>query len=155
MKSMERNKIIRNTTINMEAEAKRLFDMIDTDGSGSISTKELQNVMRGLGCNPTDEEIKNMIKAVDENDSGLVEFEEFKPFLENMEKDKSKEPELLREAFERIGKDKEGKVDKRKLRDTLKKYGMSEEDCEDMFKLCDTNEDGYIQYEELVQMWTQ
>lgn len=41
--------------------------MFDTDGGGDISTKELGNVMRMLGQNPTREELDEIIEEVDED----------------------------------------------------------------------------------------
>lgn len=39
--------------------------MFDKDGDGTITSKELSQVMRGLGQNPTEEEVKSMIAEVD------------------------------------------------------------------------------------------
>ena len=39
--------------------------MFDKDGNGKISTKELGTVMRGLGENPTENDLKAMIAEVD------------------------------------------------------------------------------------------
>ncbi|CAB1344297.1 unnamed protein product [Coregonus sp. 'balchen'] len=55
---------------------KAAFDMFDTDGGGDISTKELGQVMRMLGQNPTREELDEIIEEVDEDGSGTIDFEE-------------------------------------------------------------------------------
>ena len=39
--------------------------MFDTDGDGSITTKELGIVMRSLGQNPTESELQEIINEVD------------------------------------------------------------------------------------------
>uniref|UniRef100_A0A3Q3LQ16 Troponin C, skeletal muscle n=1 Tax=Labrus bergylta TaxID=56723 RepID=A0A3Q3LQ16_9LABR len=44
-------------TEEMIAEFKAAFDMFDTDGGGDISTKELGQVMRMLGQNPSREDM--------------------------------------------------------------------------------------------------
>ena len=49
------------------SEFKAAFDMFDTDGGGDISTKELGQVMRMLGQNPTREELDEIIEEVDED----------------------------------------------------------------------------------------
>ena len=48
-------------------EFQAAFDMFDTDGGGDISTKELGQVMRMLGQNPTREELDEIIEEVDED----------------------------------------------------------------------------------------
>jgi calmodulin len=49
----------------MYAEFKQAFHVFDKDGDGTISVKELGIVMRSLGQNPSDEELKEMIDEVD------------------------------------------------------------------------------------------
>lgn len=39
--------------------------MFDRDGSGTISTSEFGTVIRGIGFNPTDEEIETAVKEFD------------------------------------------------------------------------------------------
>ena len=41
--------------------------MFDKDGDGTISTAELQTVMRSVGQNPSPEELKKIIKEYDVN----------------------------------------------------------------------------------------
>ena len=56
---------------------KGVFEMFDADGDKSISVKELSTIMRSLGQNPTEEEVKQMIAEADKDDSGNIEFPEF------------------------------------------------------------------------------
>ena len=53
-------------------EFKAAFDMFDTDGGGDISTKELGQVMRMLGQNPSREELDAIIEEVDEDGEVIV-----------------------------------------------------------------------------------
>ena len=48
-------------------EFQAAFNMFDSDGGGDISTKELGQVMRMLGQNPTREELDAIIEEVDED----------------------------------------------------------------------------------------
>ena len=47
------------------AEFIEAFSLTDKDGDGSITNKELVNVMRSLGQNPTEAELQDMINEVD------------------------------------------------------------------------------------------
>ena len=51
--------------------------MMDTDGDGKISGKDLQIILKRLGINVGDGEIEEMIKVADKNGEGLVNIEEF------------------------------------------------------------------------------
>ncbi|KAF9347860.1 hypothetical protein BGX34_002843 [Mortierella sp. NVP85] len=53
------------------------FSLFDTDGDGYITAKELGDVMRSLGQNPTDSKIQDRIKELDVDGDGIVDFPEF------------------------------------------------------------------------------
>ena len=42
-------------------ECKEVFDLFDKDKDGAITTKELGDVMRALGANPTQAELQEML----------------------------------------------------------------------------------------------
>lgn len=58
-------------------ECKETFKMFDRDGDGTITEKELGIVMRQLGLNPTEDELKEMIDEVDDDGNGEISFPEF------------------------------------------------------------------------------
>ena len=43
------------------------FDLFDQDGNNAISKEELGTVMKRLGLNPTDEELRDMIREHDQD----------------------------------------------------------------------------------------
>lgn len=49
------------------AEMKDAFKLFDEDGDGTITLSELGTVMKRLGQNPTDRELREMIKDVDQD----------------------------------------------------------------------------------------
>uniref|UniRef100_A0A8C6GAK3 EF-hand calcium-binding domain-containing protein 11 n=1 Tax=Mus spicilegus TaxID=10103 RepID=A0A8C6GAK3_MUSSI len=66
------------------AEFKEAFSLFDKDRDGTITTKELGTVMRSLGQNPTEAELQDIIREVDEmikeadsDGDGQVNYEEF------------------------------------------------------------------------------
>lgn len=79
-----------------EQEFKDVFTIFDKDGDGTVSTKELGVVMRALGQNPTDIEIEEMIKEVDKDGNGEIDFDEFKVLMvKQIAKDNEPEEELV------------------------------------------------------------
>jgi len=63
-----------------DEEIKKLrdcFNSLDDDGSGSIGIEELEDPLIGLGFAESWEEVLEIIKAVDKDDSGKIEFGEF------------------------------------------------------------------------------
>ncbi len=59
------------------SEFRDIFNLVDRDGGGSISNGELGELMETLGINATADEIAEMIKEIDEDSNGEIDFEEF------------------------------------------------------------------------------
>ncbi len=66
--------MVEQLTEEQMAEFKEAFSLFDKDGDGKITSKELGTVMRSLGANPTEAELKDMIKDVDLDGNGTIDF---------------------------------------------------------------------------------
>lgn len=62
--------------VDTEQELLNAFSVFDRDGSGTISSDELRNVLKSLGENLTDEELDEMIKLADRDGDGQIDCEE-------------------------------------------------------------------------------
>jgi len=60
------------------ADLKETFNMFDKDGGGTISQSELKSVMERLGMKISDADVMDVIKSVDENFDGEIDFDEGK-----------------------------------------------------------------------------
>jgi hypothetical protein len=62
---------------------KETFCNLDEDGGGSIGIDELETPLIGLGFADTREQVEEMVKVVDEDESGQIEFGEFLQIIKN------------------------------------------------------------------------
>ncbi|KAK3988877.1 hypothetical protein QBC44DRAFT_350941 [Cladorrhinum sp. PSN332] len=60
-----------------EQELVNAFKVFDKDGSGTISSDELRNVLKSLGENLSDAELDEMIKLADKDGDGHIDYQEF------------------------------------------------------------------------------
>jgi len=62
-------------------ELREAFALYDKDGNGLISARELHSVLKSLGEKCTLKDCNRMIKSVDVDGDGHVNFEEFKKMM--------------------------------------------------------------------------
>ena len=58
-----------------EARKREAFNVFDMDGNGYIDKHELKYVMRRLGENLSDEDLKAMFSEADLNGDGLIDYD--------------------------------------------------------------------------------
>ena len=63
--------------VTPEEALQLLFEMMDVDGGGTLSVEEVKIAMKKQGMKMTDNEIKGLFDAVDEDKSGEIDFDEF------------------------------------------------------------------------------
>eukprot|EP00092_Neocalanus_flemingeri_P072744 GFUD01089609.1.p1 GENE.GFUD01089609.1~~GFUD01089609.1.p1 ORF type:complete len:113 (+),score=39.08 GFUD01089609.1:133-471(+) len=85
-------------TDEQTAEFREAFALFDKDGDGTISTQELGTVMNSLGQKPTPAELETMIKEIDTDGNGEIDFDEFLTMMAKKLQESDLE-EDIREAF--------------------------------------------------------
>jgi len=135
------------------AEFKEVFMLFDKDEDGSITLAELAVVMRSLGQRPTETELRNMVNDVDQNDNGMIEFNEFLQMMSKKMREGDSEDEL-KEAFKVFDKDNNGLISSTELRRVMTNLGekLTEEEVEDMIKEADMDGDGMVNYDEFAMI---
>ena len=71
-----------------DEKLKAAFDMFDKDGGGTISTDELKLTM-GVGQDVSEEVWLSILKEVDENGDGEVDYNEFKIMMTKLLSDET------------------------------------------------------------------
>eukprot|EP01126_Amoeba_proteus_P002059 TRINITY_DN1064_c0_g1_i3.p1 TRINITY_DN1064_c0_g1~~TRINITY_DN1064_c0_g1_i3.p1 ORF type:complete len:149 (-),score=50.71 TRINITY_DN1064_c0_g1_i3:93-539(-) len=132
-------------------ELREAFYMFDKNRDGSISVNELSQVLRNLNQAATDAEINEMIRQVDKDGDGEIDFEEFVSMMANA---KCSTEEEMRQAFAVFDSDGNGFIDKKELRSVLQQLGeeVDEDQLNEMMRSADINNDGTIDYNEFVKM---
>jgi calmodulin len=135
------------------AEFRAAFELFDRDRDGTITTKELGTVMKNLGQYLSESELEEMIKQVDLDGNGTIDFKEFLGLMVRKMKDTDTEEELL-EAFKVFDRDSNGFITSHELRHVMTSLGesLTPEEIEEMIKQADVDGDGQINYDEFVKM---
>ncbi|ETO30580.1 calcium ion binding protein [Reticulomyxa filosa] len=125
--------------IEMEQELKQAFSMFDNDNDGEITSVELGKVMEQLGQKLTDQELADMIKEIDADGNGSVDFEEFKSMMAKQLSTHHDVEQELQTAFELVDKDHDGKLSAKDLKEAMKSFGedISDEEISDMIRFAD------------------
>lgn len=136
-------------------EFKEAFNVFDKDCDGFITTDELATVMRSLGHNPTKEELDELIKLYDKDESGTIDLSEFMDLMNNKLKEQQEGQELL-ETFQIFDKDSDGSISADDLRYVIKAVGEELDDqlIEQLIDQGDLDQDGKINYHEFVRIMT-
>ncbi|KAJ2809423.1 hypothetical protein H4R20_000148 [Coemansia guatemalensis] len=92
-------------------EYREAFELFDTDGSGSISRKEMGDLMRKMGHNPSAQEIQDMINEVDADNNGEIDFEEFVAMMELQRVAIVIDENLIKKVFNRVDMSDKGILD--------------------------------------------
>lgn len=140
-------------TEEQRQEIKEAFDLFDTDGSGSIDSKELKVAMRALGFEPRKEEVKRMIAEMDKDGSGTIEYNEFEDMMAAKMAERDPREEILK-AFKLFDDDNTGKISFKNLKRVARELGenMTDEELMEMIEEADRDGDGEISQEEFLRI---
>lgn len=130
-------------------EYQKAFELLDKDKNGTICASELGTAMRSTGLNPSEEELREMIKSVDVDENGKLNLVEFQTLMIcEVRKD---EIQSLRRMFSSYDKDGDGTITVEEAAAVLKAGGMEERDVgktiKRMFRDTDFNKDDKLIFE--------
>jgi len=114
-------------------------------------------------------ELQEMMKQLDQDGNGVIDFEEFCTYFDDMhadvekaEQEKSDEANKpsraqLQQVFSLFDKDKSGSIDRKELGDMLKHMGRpaTKEKIAEIFEALDDNNDGGIDFKEFCEYFDQ
>ena len=135
------------------SELNETFKIFDKDKDGHISTKELGDIMKNLGQNPSEAELQNLVNEVDIEGNGSIDLKEFVGLMARKMKEPENEEEII-EAFKVFDKDGNGLISSDELLHVMTSLGdnLTIEEVEDLIKDADLDKDGFINYAEFVKL---
>ncbi|KAM8713033.1 hypothetical protein ACLKA7_013362 [Drosophila subpalustris] len=130
-----------------------LFDLINKDGDGSITFKEIELAIEALGGKPTESQVQEMVNEADTDGNGTLEMEEFVNVLLGKMNSVDNQEEL-REAFYVFDKDRNGFISSAELKTVYIGLGLkiSDEEIDEMIREADIDQDGVITLDEFLSM---
>jgi len=137
------------------ADLKHAFDSLDKDRKGHISTGDLGSIMKSLGQELPEDELQEMIRSIDTDGNGEIDFDEFLELMANKMAGGDEEAEL-QETFKYFDQGGKGYITRENLKEAMAKMGnnLSEIEVDDMINEADIDGDGTIDYGEFVKMMT-
>lgn len=132
-------------------ELKEDFSLLDHDGKGFFTIKDLGIVMKSIGQTPDEEELQSYIREMDTKGCGKVGFIEFIAFMVKKMVTKESKNEI-QEAFLVLDKDNTGFVPTKEFRRVLTSVGekFSDKDIDDLFKKLEICNQGNINWREVI-----
>lgn len=137
------------------AKYKEAFDLVDEDADGVIYSKTLGTLLRALGYNPTEADLKEMISGMESDNNSTINFTEFLAIVGRGIKDSTGTEEELMEPFRAFDKNGNGKVTVDQLKFVMTSMGekLGEDEISELVKEAEAvTEDGMVNYEEFVKM---
>ncbi|KAJ3076191.1 hypothetical protein HDU98_005075 [Podochytrium sp. JEL0797] len=132
---------------------KEAFSLFDQDGDGMIANAEIGTVIRSLGQNISQRELKDLIKEADSNHKGAIEFPEFLTMMARKLKDGDNAVDI-KAAFRMFDPKGTGYISANELRHVLTSMGekLSKDEVDEMIR--DTNADaqGRIQMDDFMRV---
>ena len=136
---------------------KNCFDLFDSKKQDFLSADELDEILRAMGFRPTKEELMEILKEIDEDGSGEIEFAEFcqlcaKFMVEDPDVETLKRE--LKDAFRIYDKGGQGFITMDTLRGLIKELlqPLSQVELDGIIDELDEDGSGTMDFDEFCEM---
>ncbi|CAF0860132.1 unnamed protein product [Adineta ricciae] len=140
-------------SIQQMEELRGAFNLFDRDRNGAISLAELKQVLIALNFQPTEKLLGKIMKEMDTDGNGSVEFDEFVKVMRKVY-ERNFTDEEMRKAFACFDVDNSGYITVNELREVLGRlnHNVTEYRINEVLGEIDTDHDGKISFDEFARM---
>lgn len=131
-------------------ELEKIFKELDTDGDGVIERQELVNAFETYYRNSESLDYNSILKIIDMNNSGKIDFTEFIVAASNEEK--LLNMNKLENAFTYFDIDHSGYISIEEIKVFLNEQQDTNESVKRLFDMVDVNKDGKISRDEFIEL---
>ena len=130
------------------------FTLFDKDHNGKLSIKEVDDVLRFLGKDPSEYEMEFVLKDRDSYGNGTLSFPQFLQLLSQSYSHNKFKVEEMKAVFRIFDKDGDGFISAEEIQQEMSNHGdiFTEEQIKQMMEGADSNGDGKIDYEEFMKL---
>mmetsp|Transcript_30289 Transcript_30289/g.77235 ORF Transcript_30289/g.77235 Transcript_30289/m.77235 type:complete len:155 (-) Transcript_30289:527-991(-) len=139
------------------AEFREIFDLMDKDHGGSLNAEEIKQLMDMLGMRVRPDELDAILKEIDTDGSGQVDFDEFLQVMARPQELPYKRADVLRafNMFRQPG-EPEGHIHPEALEQALVKYAGDKYSQEEILRLInglDLTPEGLVDFSTKVNLF--
>ncbi|KAF8944416.1 hypothetical protein BGZ47_004248 [Haplosporangium gracile] len=144
-----------NLTSHYNHKFKEGFSLFDRKGNGTIESSSLGDLLRALGQNPTQAQVRDLVAEADPAGTRVINFDTFLKVL--MRPDGFKPAGTYNEfinGFKVFDKENDGCITVGELRSVLTNLGekLSDSEVDELLKGVEVDKSGKVHYEDFVRM---
>jgi len=138
----------------MSDEIKDLFEQVDRNGDGSISTKELGRMFKSLGVKLSVSDVRSIIYEFDKDGSRTIDLNEFRELIKDVSSANDSYVEAY-EAFKVFDQNGDNTITRDEVKQacSLLPQKLSEKEIDELLYKMDLDGNGVIHFDEFAKAY--
>ncbi|EDQ91798.1 uncharacterized protein MONBRDRAFT_22960 [Monosiga brevicollis MX1] len=135
-------------TARERLDLREVFDLSDMDGSNTLDWIEVRRALRGIGFPITKREAQDLVRSLDGDDDGFLNFDEFADAVLRQSRSSVRVERELRAVYKHLARGPDDTINLDALRQLSQELNesLSRTELEDMIRCADSNGDGLVDF---------